>query len=222
LLTTRYFFVNEFSPYEVLFNKYPHEECYFKKDDYLCKLNEPFTKIFYIKDGLTKVSVMHKNGDEKITGFWGRGGIYPLICTEQDFVLEYSIMQKAISDVKAIAFTTDTIRKMMDESPGLCREMVDHYCKFTNLLFFCATTQTYETVITRICNILYLYVKNLTNTNNMVFLNQYEIAALIGATRVAVVKGLKQLRDDGIIETYRHKIVITNLKKLEFNCTGFV
>ena len=76
-------------------------------------------------------------------------------------------------------------------------DSADHYCKFTNLLFFCATTQTYETVITRICNILYLYVKNLTNTNNMVFLNQYEIAALIGATRVAVVKGLKQLRDDG-------------------------
>lgn len=214
--------MNEFSPYEGFFNKYPHEVCYFKKDDYLCKLNEPFTKVFYIENGLTKVSVMHANGEEKITGFWGKGGIYPLICTEQDFALEYSIMQKAVSDVKTIAFTTETIRKMMADSPEICREMVDHYCKFTNLLFFCATTQTYEPVITRICNMLYLYVKNLDTSNNIVLLNQFEIAALIGATRIAVVKGLKQLRDSGIIETHRHKIIITNLKELECKCTGFV
>ncbi|MDC0611766.1 Crp/Fnr family transcriptional regulator, partial [Vibrio sp.] len=146
MLLTRYIFTNEFTPYEQLFKISPHETCHFKKGDFLCDLGKPFTKIFYIVDGLTKVSVMHKNGEEKITGFWGKGGIYPLICTEHNFVLEYSIMQVAISDVTAFAFDVDVIRNMMHESTELCQEMVNHYCKFTNLLFFCATTQTYEPV----------------------------------------------------------------------------
>ncbi len=222
MLLTRYFFVNEFCQYESFFNTFEHEVCYFKKDDYLCHLSEPFSRVFYIESGLTKVSVMHENGAEKITGFWGRGGIYPLICSQQDFVLEYSIMLKALSDVKAKAFSVDTVRAMMMQNPQLCCDMLDHYGKFTNLLFFCATTQTYEAVLTRICNILYLYVKNIDNDNNVILLNQSEIAALIGSTRIAVVKALKQLREENILQTERNKIIITDLDCLELKCTAFV
>jgi CRP-like cAMP-binding protein len=222
MLLTRYFFLNEFNKFENFFEKYPHKVCNFKKNQYLCKPNQSLTKIYYIQNGLTKVSVIHENGEEKIIGFWGKGGIYPLICSKQDFLLEHSILQKSLSEVTALSYSINTIRQMMTDNPDLCFEMIDHYCRFTNLLFFSSTTQTYESVQTRICNILYLLLKNSNILENTISLTQQDIASLIGATRISVVKSLKKLRDENIIETSRNKIKVLDIKKIEGYCSEFV
>jgi CRP-like cAMP-binding protein len=222
MLLTRYFFLKEFNKFETFFKEYPHKICNFNKNQYLCKPNQSLTNVYYIQHGLTKVSVIHENGEEKITGFWGKGGIYPLICTEQDFLLEHSILQKSLSEVTALSFSIDIIRQMMTDNPELCFEMVDHYCRFTNLLLFSSTTQTYESVQTRICNILYLFLKNTNIPEKTISLTQQDIASLIGATRIAVVKNLKTLRDKKIIETSRNRIIILDIKKLESYCSEFV
>lgn len=59
--------------------------------------------------------------------------MYPIITTKQDFFLEYSIVLQAMTEVTVLRYTTDVIRQIMKEVPEISYEMIDHYCKFTNL-----------------------------------------------------------------------------------------
>lgn len=217
VLQTRYYFSHEFTRFLEIFKKYPHQKRKFKKNMYLSKANEVFDCNDYIVSGLVKVAVIHDSGEEKVIGYFGSGSIYPIICNEQKFLLEHSIVVKAINDVSTLRFLPQTIKEIMKDNPEISYEMIDHYCKFTNLLFFCATTQTYEDVQTRVCNILYIYYLN--TGNKKVNLTQSEIGSIIGSTRVSVVKILKNLRSRGIIETTRYFVEILDLKQLTEFCS---
>lgn len=213
MLQTRYFFFDEFKRFLPIFRQYRHEIVSFKKGELLKKPSDLFKYNFYITEGLCKVSVLHASGDEKIIAYWGKGSIYPIICSEQSFILENSIVVTAMTDVETMRYDTETTKAMMREHPEISYEMIDHYCKFTNLLFFCTATQTYEDVKTRICNMLFIYYCNFNE--NCFALTQGELASMIGAKRESVVKIIRELRDNGIISTTRHHIQILSLEKLE-------
>lgn len=68
-----------------------------------------------------------------MVGCWDHGSMYPIITTKQDFFLEYSIVLQAMTGVSVLRYTTDVIRQIMKEVPEISYEMIDHYCKFTNL-----------------------------------------------------------------------------------------
>lgn len=212
MLQTRYYFTNEFNDDLNILSEYEHDKIFFKKGDYLKKTSEKFNYNYLITKGFCKVSVVHDSGEEKIIGYWGGGSIYPIICSEQDFYLEDYIIVTAMSDMETLRYNTEVTRGLMENNPNISYKMIDHYCKFTNLLFFCATTQTYEDLKTRICNILFIYYQN--SKTSKVSLTQNELASLIGAKRESVVKILKKLREEKIIQTNRNYIKIISSEKL--------
>lgn len=212
MLQTRYLFANEFDRFLGIFERYPHKEVAFKRKECLKSPCDKFRYNYLIRKGLCKVSVIHDSGDEKIIGYWGPGSIYPIICTEQEFLLEDSIIVTAMSDMDTWQFDTPTTKQCIHDYPDIAVEMIDHYCKFTNLLFFCATSQTYEDVKTRVCNMLLIYHQNLHTMD--VPLSQSELASIIGAKRESVVKILRNLREDKIIATSRSHIRILSLDGL--------
>lgn len=215
MLLTRYFFVGEFRYLLPVFMRYPHSTVTFCKDDYLSKPGDSFSKVYYITDGLARLSVLHDSGEDKIFGFWGHDSMYPIICKEQKFSLEYSILIKALTEVKAIAFSVETFKQILAENPEITYEVVDHYCRYSNLLLFHATTQSYENIATRICNLLYLYLYYVPNHKNCVDLSQQDIASLIGTSRVCVSRELALLKQDGLIRTSRGKVYVLDYDGIE-------
>ncbi len=213
MLQTRYFFREEFQKFFPIFEKFPHEIVHFQKGEQIKAPTDLFRYNFFIVNGFCKVSVIHDSGEEKVIGYWGNGSIYPIICNEQKFILENSIVVTAMSEMKALRFNTDTTKKIMTQHPEISFEMIDHYCKFTNLLFFCATTQTYEDIKTRVCSMLFIY--NYNSGNERFALTQSELASIIGSKRESVVKILKELRNMEIITTSRSHIQILSIEKLE-------
>ncbi len=213
MLQTRYFFREEFQKFFPIFAKYPHKKEHFHKGDQLKAPTDLFRNNYFIVNGFCKVSVIHDSGEEKVIGYWGNGSIYPIICNEQQFILENSIIVTAMSDMDTLCFDIETTKKIMTDHPEISFEMIDHYCKFTNLLFFCATTQTYEDIKTRVCNMLFIY--NYNSGNKSFALTQGELASIIGSKRESVVKILKELRDLEIIATSRSHIEILCIEKLE-------
>lgn len=217
MLQTRYYFEKEFIQFYKILSQYPYHLKRYHKGDYLVKAGDLFDFNHYILSGLIKVSVLHDSGDEKIIAYFGPHSIYPIIANEKPFILESSILVQALSDCETMAFTFATTRKIMTDHPEVSIAMIDHYCKFTNYLFFQETTQTYEPLMTRVCNMLYIYLENF-NSNDF-DLTQSDLASSIGATRTAVVKVLKNLRDEKIIETGRNKITIINKDQLINHCS---
>ena len=138
--------------------------------------------------------------------------MYPIITTKQDFFLEYSIVLQAMTEVTVLRYTTDVIRQIMKEVPEISYEMIDHYCKFTNLFLYCITTQSFEPLTSRVCNILALYYQHFHDL--LVPITQADLASLAGAKRESVVKVLRELREGGLIETHSGKIRILDMDAL--------
>lgn len=220
-MLTRYYYIDEFSKYSHIFREYPHEEQAFPKGSYLCPPGSELTKVFWVEEGLTKLSVAHETGEEKIFGFWGRGSIFPIICTEQKFNLEYSLLMQAVTDVKAMAFAPEVFKSILKEHSGVMYEVIDHYCRFCNMLLFNATTQSYEPVLTRICNILYTYLYYIQPPDSCVELSQEDIASIIGSTRVTVAREIAGLKKRGVIRTTRKKIYVLDREEIKKSASDF-
>lgn len=214
-MLTRYYYIGEFSKYIDILKAYPHKEKIFQRGEYLCAPSSALKSIYFVEKGLTKLSVTHDSGEDKIFGFWGEGSIFPIICTEQKFNLEYSILMKAVTSVKTIVFTPEVFKKILHEHDAVTYEVVDHYCRFCNMLLFNTTAQSYESVLTRICNVIYTYLYYVKPENGCVQLSQEDIASIIGASRVTVARELSELRNQEIIKTSREKIFVLDHKKIQ-------
>lgn len=221
MMLTRYFFIDEFSEFEEVLRSYPHIVEHFHSQTYLGDPGSTIKKVYYIVSGLTQVSVVHDSGEDKIFAFWGQGGIFPLICSEQDFYLEHSILQKAMSEVVTLSFSTEVFRQIMMEHPEIACECIDHYCRWSNLLLFNATTSAYETVRTRVCNLLYTYLYYLPNKKRCVNLEQKDIASIVGASRVSVARCLAELREEGIVATSRGKLYVMDADSLKTHTSEY-
>lgn len=212
MLQTRYYFTDEFTAFDSLLKAYRYRTVSFEKGALLKSPAEKFIYNYYVQKGFCKVSVVHDSGAEKVIGFWGPGSVYPIICAEQNFILEHSIVVTAISEMTTLAFGADETKKIMADHPQVAYEMIDHYCKFTNLLFFLTTAQTFDDIKTRVCTMLFVYYQN--SGTDLLSLTQSELASIIGARRESVVKVLKELRAQKIIETTKNQIHILSLEKL--------
>lgn len=212
MLETRYFYIDEFTRFLDILKSYPHENVSVPKNGYLKGLDEKFRLNYLITKGMCKVSVSHDSGDERVIGYWGEGSMYPIIVTEQDFHLEHYITLKCLTGVTAMGFDTRTTRLIMKEHPEVAYEMIDHYCKYTNLFLYDVTTQAFEPLINRICNILALYHQYFHT--NKVPISQSDLSSLAGARRESVVKVLRTLRDTGLIRTRDGFIYVEDIEKM--------
>lgn len=205
MLLTRYYFAGEFEPYLETFRSYAYRRRRIQRGEYLCTFAEPLDRVYYIVNGVTRLSVLHDNGEEKLFGFWAHDSIFPIICSMQDFHLEYSILLKAETNTEVLEFTVDTFTRILTDHNAIMVEVIDHYCRFCNMLLFSSATRDYENTRTRICNVIYTHLY-FTKEKEMVSLSQSDIASLIGTTRVTVARELAFMRKKGLIETKRGKI----------------
>lgn len=146
--------------------------------------------------------------------------MFPIVTSRQKFTLEYSIIATAVTEVVVSAFDINSTRNFMGDHPDISYAMIDHYCKYTNLFLYSATTEAFDSLKMRICSILMIYYLNFGTTTIPV--NQSDIASLLGANRQSVVKILKQLRDDGLVDTIKGKLSITDTEKLSAITTAFL
>ncbi len=214
-LLSRYFYIDEFSRFDQVLRTYRHTRKTFAKGEFICRPGEPLTKCYYIAGGMAEMSVVHPDGDKRIFGYWGRGGIYPLIVSEQRFNLEYAITLRAITPVDALAFDIDAMRDIVLSHPDVGAVCVEHYGRFVNTLLFGSLACSFDSVMERLASFLRSCLIYLPNTDNSISLSQEDIASVIGATRVSVSRELSELRRLGIVKTSRNRIVVTNVKRLE-------
>ena len=220
-MLTRYYYVGEFSQYMDTFKQYPHENVTFQKEEFLCSPSLALDKVFLIESGLTKLSVLHDAGENKIFGFWGEGSMFPIICTKQNFNLEYSIVMQAVTKVRVLTFSPETFKQILSEHDEITYETIDHYCRFCNMLLFNATTQSYESVRTRICSVLYLYLHYVKPKDHWVDLSQDDIASLIGTSRVTAAREFASLRNEGVLTTHRKRICVVDIEKIKANTSQY-
>lgn len=219
MLIPRYYFSNDFSQfYDYLLSK-PHKKKFLKKGDFLWKAGEVITEICYILKGTAQAVVIHEEGYHKILSYHGSNTMYPG-CQKTQFNIEESIVVKALTDMEILSFDIKDFYVFLEENPKLTLQFLELYSMFINLLIFETAHQEYNSTITKICNLLYIFSTNSPNKENQkIPLTQEEIGEILTINRVNISKNLSTLRNEKIIATHRNCIEIIDKEKLLEYCS---
>lgn len=219
LLTPRYYFAGDFRSFYPYFLSRPHVKKTFQKGDYLWQPGAPYEKIHYIISGAEIHYADHENGRRKIISFHGPGTVFPGY-RPNDFRVELSLVTVALSQMHVLEFTVPQFKAMFQENTELSEQVVNWYSMYINRFLFETVHQTYNSSLTKLCNLLYLLTINQpANSGLVIDMTQDELAELLGMGRVQITRELSELRRREIVETTRGKLLISDLPALASLCT---
>ena len=132
MLTPRYFFTEDFRPFEGYFRSQPHRECRFPKGAYLWAPGEPHKKLYYFVSGTAVHYADHESGRRKIISFHGPGTVFPGY-HPNDYKIELSLSTVALSPVQALEFTREQFGQMFGANQVLSRPALAARCTWETL-----------------------------------------------------------------------------------------
>nr|WP_275891379.1 Crp/Fnr family transcriptional regulator [Ruminococcus sp. OA3] len=189
------------------------------RGEYLWEPGQPFQRIHYILSGIAQNCLEHENGHRKIISFHSIRTVFPGY-HQQDFKIESALVTKAISDMQVLEFTKAEFRTMFESNPQLSAAVVEWYSTYVNLLLYEAAHQEYNHSFIKLCNLLYLFARNVSeSTAYIIQLTQDEIADILAVNRVNLARHFARLRNEQIIATHRKWIEIIDLPALEKYCS---
>lgn len=161
----------------------------------------------------------HESGRRKIISFHGPGTVFPGYHTN-NFRVELSLITVALSEMEVLEFTVPQFKAMFEANTALSEQVVNWYSMYINRFLFETIHQTYNSSLTKLCNLLYLLTINQpANSGLVVDMTQDELAEILGMSRVQITRELSELRRRSIVETSRGKLIISDLPSLSALCT---
>lgn len=186
---------------------------YFKQGETIIKQGAPLTHVISFTNGLAKAYIEGKNNRNLIlqfirpTNFIGGPGIY---VDSKHYFTVTAVEDSAVCFIDMVIFK-DIIRKNPDFADAflqqLSRNGIFNYERFISL--------TQKNMPARIADgLLYLQNEIFAGRNNEINISKQDLADLTGMSKDSAIRTLKELSDDGLIETDQLKIVLKDIFKL--------
>lgn len=214
----KYFFSGEYTEFYPSLLSLPHKEITYRVGDFLWNAGEPITKIFYFRSGLAQCYVEHEDGHRKILSFHGADTVFPGV-QETDYKIENSIVIQALTDIVTTVFERRTFYKFCIDNPSLMARLYEMQSAYINMLIYDAAHQRFNNTFHKVCNFLFLIVRNSPNGTNTLTISQENIAHTLGVGRNHVTKSLSRLRQENIIQLRRRCIQVIDFDKLSSYCS---
>lgn len=214
----KYFFDKDFAKFEKLFLEYGIKRIFSSKE-IISAQGDTLKYGFYIKKGIMQVAIGNEIGKEKTVAFIGEGGLFPIGINKHEYKMEYAMVERAFTDVIAYQLEYNILRELIINNTEMAIAALEHYCDFTNFLFYEVASLSYDSTYTKVCNFLYLFICHGPYKNNTIELNQDDIAGITGASRIQVARAFQDLREKQIINSYRNGVKILDLQKLKELCS---
>lgn len=175
--------------------------------------------VLLVERGQVKLSRFDEHGDEDVLAILEPGELLGELAAVDGE--PRSATATALDDVEAFVVSADTFREVMAASPevaaALLRTITFRLRAAGTTRVELARADTVQRVARRIVELAERFAE--TDDDGAIRitlpLSQEELAAWAGASREAVVKALKILRDRGLIETRRREIRVLDLAGLE-------
>lgn len=209
---------NYLQEFEDFILQYPVERKLYKKGEYLTNYGVINNTAFYIKSGVIHLSLGHDQGKKSLNLF-GAGTIFPVGVELHEFKIEYEMIIQAFSDVEIYQMPYPLLKKMVQDNGKFAGELLRENCDFIGYMFFDSINQTFEPCLSRICDILYLYLTKVEPVGAIIPFSQSELASIAGASQAQIERSIKILKKEEILATSRKQIVILDKDKLLAHCT---
>lgn len=173
----------------------------------------------FIHSGIIHLSLTHSSGNLKSMNFFGPQTIFPLGVVPHENLIDYEMILRAFTDVEVSSFSYPVLRQMCVDDGEMASQILEQNCEFIGYLFYQDMNHAYASTYVRVCDILHLYLENVKPLDNIIPMNQEELANLVGISRPQLERVLKDLRTNQVITTTRGSIQIINTTRLLDQCS---
>ena len=178
--------------------------------------SDELLKHFYIiVDGRVKsYQVNLENAKEQTIFIYKRGDMFDVISLLDN--KPHEIIYEVLEDCKILELPIQRVRYWLENDKTFNKKFFPYLAAQMRHTEELATELSIYDTKDRLINLL---IENLNPENKFKYnllqnLSNSEIAKLLGTVRHVIERTLKQLKDDGIIQTSRKNIIVTNFKKL--------
>ncbi|GAA0181697.1 hypothetical protein SH2C18_41950 [Clostridium sediminicola] len=188
-------------------------EVRYKKGDTILEYGEETEYLNFIKEGKVFLITSHLNGEERIVGILEKDKIFD--CTS--FILNTKTKFTAVAKKNVVIYRMNKkiFNKLMDESIDFRNEILIYMSSVTFKLSELIDDIHFSDCKKRIYNLLYGSRID-DNDNEWIELKykytHYDIARIVGSSRVTVSKMIHELCDEDLIRTVNRKLQVKNKK----------
>ena len=188
----------------------------FGRDDSLFDFDEALHHFFIFLSGKVKFFQMNlSSGKEQTVYLMGRGDMYDTVVLLDG--KPHDLMSEVLEEGEVLKLPIAKVREWMYKYPMFGEIILKYVASQVRHVEELATDLTLLDTKERL---LKLIVQNLekskfTGQNMIENLSHAEIAKLIGTVRHVVDRHIKQLKQEGILETGRRKLALKNMEKLQ-------
>lgn len=216
-----FYFCGRFLPFAALFGEFPRKK--FQKGDTLTTYGAINNTAYYIHKGVMRFSLSHENGGEKTIGLFGPGSVYPIGVERHRHKMDFEMILTAFTELEVSVLSYQQLRALAEQHRDLALKLLEDDCDFISYLFYTSTSLAFAPCLTRICDVLYLSLPESHAAQAFtVKLTQELLATLVGASSAQVERALRQLRQEGCIQTLRGEIRVLEEGKLLAHCSDSV
>lgn len=212
------YLANYLNDFENMIQTYDIHKKKMKKGEYLTQYGVINNTAYYVKKGIIHLSLGHEQGRKSLNLF-GPGTVFPIGVEIHEFRIEYEMIIQAFTDIEIYKMSYPTLKKIVQENGAFAGELLKQNCDFIGYVFFDSINQTFELCLSRICDVLYLFLTKVYPKEPKIPLSQAELASIAGASRAQMERSIKILRKEEILSTSRKQITILNREKLLEYCT---
>lgn len=212
------YLANYLQNFEDVIRSYDVKVRKYKKGEFLTQYGVINNTVYYIKEGILHLSLGHDQGKKSLCLF-GNGTIFPVGVEIHKYRAEYEMILQAFTDLEVYAMPYPVLKKIVQENGMLAGELLKENCDFIGYMFLDTINQTFEPCLSRICDILYLYLMKVQPNQDLIPLSQAELASIGGASQAQMERTIKLLKDEKILSTSRKQLRILDREKLLDYCT---
>ncbi|MEC9485428.1 MAG: Crp/Fnr family transcriptional regulator [Candidatus Izemoplasma sp.] len=195
-----------------IYETLPSRQVNIKKGEFIFHQGDDLHSIFYIRDGIVKITKLHEDGEEKILELVGRDDFIGLLAVLRNQTT-YPASAECLTDVTmTVSSKADTLQAYEDHQPF--KEACMHCATtradvFQSQLFQLSNRSTDDKIVGFLTQLAQRFG---TYKNDQYCvelpLTQQELASIIGLRRETLSRRLNALKDESIIDFKGSKYII--------------
>jgi len=183
----------------------------------LLRHGDPASHVLLITEGWVKITITASSGYEAILAIRGSGDVFGEVAVLDGRTRSANVW--ALEETRAVLLTAERFVTALHERPAIAIALVVHVAdrlrRADNRRLEQAAHSSTERVAAFLLRLADQHGDLASDGVEIaVHLSQQEIAGVIGASREAVARALRLLRDRGVVVTRRRKLVILELSVL--------
>ncbi len=196
---------------EEFFKKFKFQK--FRKGEIIIRADDEPQGVYYLEEGFVKKYVISRKGDELILNIFKPASFFPLGWALNKGKNDY--FYEAMTPANVWRAKRDDVIEFIKNDRDVLFELLKkvHRDGLVTRMTYLMAGNAYIRLVAGI----YDYIERFGEKENgsEVHIKEKDLASITGMTRETVSRGIKMLKEKGLVEFSRNRLIIKDVKKLE-------